>query len=801
MNANLDKIAQDLYGKIQTRFPDIKIGDENAAVLSKKTDIPKARFFEFDYKEDGKSIGTIAITLDDDDGIVVQISGDLAEKKHPGAFKFIRSFRNFARLHLLHYDVQNIGKSNLDKRDYYFQAKHKEQPMNPIMENKMYGTNKISYQDLGEARLVIKHSQPVNTELAAGRTMHIESIYVENADGERFKYPFKHLGGARALAEHLKHGGNPYDGIGKHITSLSAELAQLRKFKGYVTRNDALSEAMGDITNKVFERIESVKKEVLGLSRKAYYESFAESFAESESQEIPETTMNDWIDRLTIRTFNEDLKTAFPYIFKLVGESDIPVKNLSPEDMLSELSKSKLRDYIPKNVDDQIERGTSASFKSGAAGDKYNTADETHKDRMRSKGLKSAALRLADPEYGNKNEEVVSELGSNTLRNYIQKGAYDAASKKFDAGSNMVRSVRVNKDMDYDVFADPANKKASKRLAGVHTAAHKLAKKSPEDQFEEFMEDIADEGDTEMMGGHDSLFSPNVSVQQAAVEKLNQILQTELKGGPEGINAIQSLKGIIDDPEFLHSLKDLDPDLDARPLIQQYILHNAPEVSAQIHFGSGETGGEEVPPEAAAPEVPPEAAAPEVPPEAAALAGVAPAPGEELGAAPAAVPPAPTAPVAESALLRAIRHAQRAGAQLDTPLDFGYCVMTIAEALDGAGIDHEQAGFGSGNPLEEMWKTVEGFINKEEQNFTIGGTRAKIMILKGFKEGQFPGARPEHVKAILSKIESLDPSNSVHQAPDQDHERMRHLAGVSHPYVMESTQKSDMQRILTLIGK
>ena len=36
MNTNLDKIALDLYGKIQTRFPNIKIGDAEANVLSKK---------------------------------------------------------------------------------------------------------------------------------------------------------------------------------------------------------------------------------------------------------------------------------------------------------------------------------------------------------------------------------------------------------------------------------------------------------------------------------------------------------------------------------------------------------------------------------------------------------------------------------------------------------------------------------------------------------------------------------------------------------------------------------------------
>ena len=53
MNSNLDKIAKDLYGKIQTRFKDITIGDEHAQTLSRKEDIPKARFFEFEYVENG----------------------------------------------------------------------------------------------------------------------------------------------------------------------------------------------------------------------------------------------------------------------------------------------------------------------------------------------------------------------------------------------------------------------------------------------------------------------------------------------------------------------------------------------------------------------------------------------------------------------------------------------------------------------------------------------------------------------------------------------------------------------------
>ncbi len=410
MNANLDKIAQDLYGKIRTRFSDIQMGDENAEVLSKKTDIPKARFFEFEYDEGGETLGTIAITLDDDDGIVIQVSGDLVNDDdnttHHGAYKFIRGFRQFAKDRLLNFDVQNIGKSNLDKRDYEFQAKRKEEPAMPaIMENKLYGNNRMSYQDLGEARLVIKHSQPINLDLPAGRTMHIESIYIENAQGERFKYPAKHINGARALAEHIKHGGNPYDAIGKHICGLSEELASLRKFKGYVSRQEQLSEAMANVTTRVMERIEEIKKTVQHLQRPAYYEEFAESFEAQEEQLIPEEVQNDLIDRLTIRTFNEELKSVFPYIAKFVNEAELPVVELSADDLLDEAGNDKTMSRAAKGNEKYGKDGMKALAKAGREG-----ASEEELDAIRDKHDKYDESML-DPESAFESflEDIVRE--------------------------------------------------------------------------------------------------------------------------------------------------------------------------------------------------------------------------------------------------------------------------------------------------------------------------------------------------------------------------------------------------------
>jgi hypothetical protein len=687
MNTNLDKIALDLYGKIQTRFSDIKMGDENAGVLSKKSDIPNARFFEFEYKENGVSLGTVAITLDEDDGIVLQISGDIANNKHDGAFKFIRSFRQFAKDRLINFDVQNIGKDNLDKRDYEFQSKPKEQPMEPMMESKLYGTTRMSYQDLGEAKLIVKHSQMINPDLPAGRTMHIESIYVENADGERFKYPFKHLNGARALAEHLKHGGNPYDPIGQHISSLSEELAQLRKFKGYVSRNANLSEAMGDITAKVMERIEAVKKEVAGLQRPAYYTQFAESFEAREDQMIPEEIMSDWIDRLTIRSFNEDLRTAFPYIFRLVDESSIPVKELSADDLLSEL-RSEEKD----------EKGNVVRWK--------------------------------------------------------EEGEWKKVSGKGKEGRGKVTNL-----------SDKARRETEK-----------LKKKDEVEAFESFLNKIVNEDDEVSQDGENTLFSPNKATQQAAIDKFNEIMKTELKGGPEGINVIDSLKGLIDDPAFLEKMQDIDPDLDARGVIQTELNTMAkedPEVARlipQLDFkGNGEIGGQELPPEA--PPAPDAGAMPpEAPPAPDATAGaVPPAPDATAGA----VPPAPVAESVDrkrEGMLKVINKAKKAGAKLDTKLDLGHREMTLHDCIRESGLTAQECGFddseemGSGDPVKDMLKSISGFWNAEERNFTIGGTRAKTKIIKDFKDGAFNGATPEDVHKVVALIDKMDPSSKHNQA-------------------------------------
>ena len=159
------------------------------------------------------------------------------------------------------------------------------------------------------------------------------------AEGERFKYPYKHLTGARAMARHVAEGGNAYDDFGKHIVSMSEEMSKLRKFKTYMGRSAVMAESLSEYMDIVKTRIATVKKTLESLQRPAYYKETFEAFAPAVMEDVPSDVAENWIDQLTIKQFNEELADVFPYIYKLVSEAT-KAEELTAEDLMSEKKSS-----------------------------------------------------------------------------------------------------------------------------------------------------------------------------------------------------------------------------------------------------------------------------------------------------------------------------------------------------------------------------------------------------------------------------------------------------------------------------
>lgn len=350
---NLEVIAQDLFNKIRGRFPGVTIGDEEGNVTNIPTD---ARYFDFAFKNDvGKELGQVSVSLDNDNGIVAIVGKDLVldqiESVQDKWYGFLRELRVFAKKRLLNFDVRDINKSNLNKRDYEFLAATRSGDK-PMAESKMYGTNKTSYQRIGNARLAIKHTEAIDPASVHGRTQKIGSIYIESPEGERFRYPYKHLSGARAMARHVSEGGNAYDDFGKYISGLSEEMSKLRKFNQYMGRSTVMAETLAGYTDVVRGRISEVKKTIAHLQKESFYKEAIASFSPTVVEDVPDDVSENWIDQLTIKQFNEELKDVFPYIYKLVGEAT-KAKELGPEDLVAEADDPCWQDYKQVGMKDK----------------------------------------------------------------------------------------------------------------------------------------------------------------------------------------------------------------------------------------------------------------------------------------------------------------------------------------------------------------------------------------------------------------------------------------------------------------
>ena len=437
---DLNKIGEELFSKLRGRFKNITIGNQEGVV----TNVPgESRFYDFRYGDQG---GKVSVSLDEK-SVVIMYSEDLFDDDNTSLKKewydFLKEIRVFAKKRMLNFEVRDIQKSNLEKRDYKFLSTKNGE--NTMTESTMYGTSKTSYQNIADARICVKHSESINQELAGGRSQKIGSIYIESTNGERFKYPFKHLNGARAMARHVAEGGNMYDDFGKHIVGLSEEMNKLRKFKTYMSRSSVMAEGLAGYMDVVNERIETVKSTVAKLQNKAYYTETTSNFTSVVMEDVPEDVATDWTAQLTIKQFNEELKGVFPYIYKLVSEANA-VTTLGPEDILGEAEDDKQENGTDKmDVTDADKKGGTPAYKRMKDGDpRYN--DKTTKE--------DAIPTTDDIEAGF--EEMMGQFSEKAKPDFLDM------DKDGDTSEPMKKAINDKKDGDDDEDADEGNAYANK---------------------------------------------------------------------------------------------------------------------------------------------------------------------------------------------------------------------------------------------------------------------------------------------------------------------------------------------------
>ena len=484
-----NNIATDLFYKIRSRFRGLKLGAETGQITINPEE---ARFFDFDYMEGETPIGHVSVSLAEPNSMKVYFSHGITEGMDDGQkdnwYKFMRELREFAKRRLLSFDTRDIAKDNLDKRDYEFlvaNAQPKQTQPNTIQkpvgesimaESNMYGSKTMSYQKLMDTRLIIKHSQAVMDDTQPGaRTRHIGALFVENQDGERFKYPFIHLAGARAMQRHVANGGVPYDDIGKSIIRMSEEIAQLKSFGNYVVRNDLMNSDTNSVVEQSAAYLNSLREQIKALSKQSHYEAYRENFQAYDSEEVPQDVVEDFTEKFTVKSFKEDIASVFPVLYRLMKEGN----TIGYDDIVA-LTQEEI-----SNEDVELEQST------------------------------------------------------------------------------------------FDPFA----------------------------KFENWVMALGEES---------AITSQDPEEQQAALQSLQELVGQHFPAGVDGTNAIESLKGIIEDPELYKRIKaqaQEDADSCVRGLVKDWLELNAPEALEQLDFGDfvEEPAAAEVPAEEpAAAEVPAE---------------------------------------------------------------------------------------------------------------------------------------------------------------------------------------------------
>lgn len=267
--ATTNSISQQLLDLLATR----NFHPEMLDRMGKPSDAEDAKTFTFDYTAgSGKNYGTMVIVLDSDNEMKIMYGDNLGRTMEGDDksefFDFLQHLNQKATSNRWTHSIADIN-----------QLKHTMQGMAAIQEGLFegyYGTRKVSYAgEPTQARLQIIHSQPLGEGDA--RYRHIDRMFIETAEGEKFKLGFKSLSGARAMLEHVRQGGKPYDIRGCHITETVTEIAVLSRFNR-ASANRILEGVTQELVTEAQQYYKTLRENLKHMATGRGYANYFESW-------------------------------------------------------------------------------------------------------------------------------------------------------------------------------------------------------------------------------------------------------------------------------------------------------------------------------------------------------------------------------------------------------------------------------------------------------------------------------------------------------------------------------------------
>jgi hypothetical protein len=270
-----------------------------------------AEIFSIDFRaESGKDYGTVVIMLNDEGELQVYCTDNVGRSMEgtdkTNWFQFLEQLKNFATRNFFSFGIKNLNRLRYSMQG---QAAIKE----GLFES-WAGNRTTSWMgEATQARLMIRHHK--NIAEGDARHRYIESLFIETTEGERYKLPFKKLSGGRAMLEHVKAGGKPYDARGQHIVTMVEEVNVLTRFRranaGQLFEGDAAT--LVEQTNAYYENLQGRLK---NLSTTRGYTAYFESWSPSDitDEEVVIESLKNLFVKQTIDT---RIESALPLLARI----------------------------------------------------------------------------------------------------------------------------------------------------------------------------------------------------------------------------------------------------------------------------------------------------------------------------------------------------------------------------------------------------------------------------------------------------------------------------------------------------
>lgn len=300
--------SQQLYDLLVTKNFDPELLDSSGRPSSDPSD---ADIFSFDYvAESGNDYGTVVIMLGGDNNLDVfsadNIGRGMEEADKNSWFEFLHEIKQFATRNFLDFSTKNLNRLRYSMQG---QAAIKE----GLFES-WAGKRDISWNaNANESRLVIKHNR--NLGEGEARFRYIESLFIETADGERYKLPFKNLTAGKAMLEHVRLGGKPYDMRGQHIAEIVTELTVLSRFKR-ANQGQLLEGDTATLVEQATTYFENTRRTLKSLSTPTGYNKYFESWTPAEITE--QEVVIEGIKHLFVtQSIDQRIEDALPLIARI----------------------------------------------------------------------------------------------------------------------------------------------------------------------------------------------------------------------------------------------------------------------------------------------------------------------------------------------------------------------------------------------------------------------------------------------------------------------------------------------------